>query len=333
MKKWFRELYMNIMLKVVVGKRYNRGKGEDEEEETRSYGEVISEWFHYLGQFLVAIALPFLDWLDLGGYKKIMKRVARELDYIVGKWLEEHRRKSSFDNVKEENDFMDVLIQVVEDDDDVAVTPFQTLIAGGSDTTTVMLTWTLSLLLNNPYALRKAQEELDTQVGQDRQVNESDIKNLCYLHAIVKETLRLYPATFLNATKVCTKDCTIAGYHVPKGTWLIVNTWKLHRDPNIWQDPCEFRPERFLSPNQRGVDVIGMDFEMIPFGARRRRCPGIGLACQTLHMVLATLLHNFVISTPNGEPVDMSAIAGLTNAKATPPEVLISPCLHATIDA
>ncbi|KAM0012021.1 putative cytochrome P450 [Helianthus debilis subsp. tardiflorus] len=238
----------------------------------RRYGEVISEWFQYLGQFLVADALPFLDWLDLGGYKKIMKRVARELDYIVGKWLEEHRRISSFDNVKEENDFMDVLIKVVEDDDvagynadTIIKATSATLIAGGSDTTTVMLTWTLSLLLNNPYALRKAQEELDTQVGQDRQVNESDIKNLCYLHAIVKETLRLYPATFLNATRVCTKDCTIAGYHVPKGTWLIVNTWKLHRDPNIWQDPCEFLPERFLSPNQRGVDVIGMDFEMIPF--------------------------------------------------------------------
>ncbi|KAJ0580128.1 putative cytochrome P450 [Helianthus annuus] len=339
MKKWFGELNMNIMLKVVVGKRYNGGNGENEEE-MRSYGEVISEWFQYLGQFLVADALPFLDWLDLGGYKKIMKRVARELDYIVGKWLEEHRRKSSFDNVKEENDFMDVLIQVVEDDDvagynadTIIKATSATLIAGGSDTTTVMLTWTLSLLLNNPYALRKAQEELDMQVGHDRQVNESDIKNLCYLHAVVKETLRLYPATFLNATRVCTKDCTIAGYHVPKGTWLIVNTWKLHRDPNIWQDPCEFRPERFLSPNQRGVDVIGTDFEMIPFGAGRRRCPGIGLACQTLHMVLATLLHNFDISTPNGEPVDMSATAGLTNAKATPLEVLISPRLHATIDA
>ncbi|KAI7747508.1 hypothetical protein M8C21_016710 [Ambrosia artemisiifolia] len=333
MKKWFGELNMNTMLKVVVGRRY---KGDSEyEEEMNGYGKVISEWFQYLGKFLVADALPFLDWLDLGKYKKTMNRVSEELDSIVGKWLEEHLRKRSSSSVEEVNDFMDVMIRAVEDNDlagynndTIVKATCATLIAGGSDTTTVMLTWTLSLLLNNPYAMKKVQEEIDTLVGKDRQVNESDIKNLFYLHAVVKETLRLYPATFLNATRVCTENCTIAGYHVPKGTWLIINTWKLHRDPNIWLDPCEFRPERFLSPNHRGVDVKGTDFVLVPFGVGRRRCPGIGLACQTLHMVLATLLHNFDMSTPNGAPVDMSATAGLTNAKATPLEVLVSPRLH-----
>ncbi|KAI3773845.1 hypothetical protein L1987_48382 [Smallanthus sonchifolius] len=166
MKKWFGELNMNTMLKAVAGKRYTGGDSEDEEE-MMSCREVIREWFQYLGQFLVAYALPFLGWLDLGGYEKTMKRVARELDSMFGKWLEEHRRKRSSGNGTEVNDFIDVMIQ--------------SLIAGGADTSTVMLTWALSLLLNNRYALRKAQEELDTQVGKDRQVNESDIKNLVYL--------------------------------------------------------------------------------------------------------------------------------------------------------
>ncbi|XP_076946430.1 cytochrome P450 CYP82D47-like [Bidens hawaiensis] len=331
MKKWFGELNMNIMLKVVASKRYT-GSDTEDDQEMLNYREVISEWFQYLGQFVAADALPFLDWLDLGGYKKTMKRVARELDSLVGKWLEEHRRKRSSGDAIEVNDIIDGLIQVVEDDDvagynadTIIKATSATLIAGGSDTTTVMLTWTLTLLLNNRYALRKAQEELDTKVGKDRQVNESDIKNLVYLQAIIKETLRLYPATFLNAPRVFTKDCIIAGYHVPKGTWLIINTWKLHRDPKIWSDPCEFKPERFLSPNHMGLDVKGTNFELIPFGVGRRRCPGIGLADQTLHIVLATLLQKFDLSTPNAAPVDMSAIAGLTNAKATPLEVLISP--------
>ncbi|KAI7747509.1 hypothetical protein M8C21_016711 [Ambrosia artemisiifolia] len=339
MKKWFGELNMNTMLKVVAGKRYTGCDGEDEEE-MMNCREIIREWFHYFGQFFVADALPFLDRLDLGGYKKATKKVARDLDSMIGKWLEEHHKKRSVDNAEETNDFMDVMIQVLEDDDlagysvdTVIKATCETLIAGGSDTTSVMLTWTISLLLNNRYALVKAQEELDMQVGKDRQVNESDLKKLVYLQAIVKETFRLYPATFLNPPRAFTKDCSIAGYHVPKGTWLLINTWKLHRDPNVWSNPCNFIPERFLSPNHMGIDVKGTDYELIPFGAGRRRCPGIGLAGQTLHMVLATLLQNFDLSSLNGAPIDMSASAGLTNGKATPLEVVVSPRLHTRIDA
>ncbi|XP_076903300.1 cytochrome P450 CYP82D47-like [Bidens hawaiensis] len=338
MKNWFGELNMNTMLKVVAGKRYTGGDGEDEEEMMRCR-EVIKEWFKYFGQFLVADALPFLDCFDLGGYKKTIKQVALQLDSMVGKWLEEHHRKRSSGDASEVKDFMDVMIQVVEDDDvagynadTIIKATCETLIAGGADTISGMLTWTLSLLLNNRYALRKAQEELDTQVGKERRVNQSDIKILVYLQAIVKETLRLYPATFINAPRAFTKDCTIAGYHVRKGTWLLINTWKLHRDPKIWSDPCEFRPERFLSRNHIGLDVLGSNFELIPFGVGRRHCPGIGLAGQTLHMVLATLLQNFDISTPNCAPVDMSPSAGLTNGKATPLQVLVSPRVHALIN-
>ncbi|KAM0066851.1 putative cytochrome P450 [Helianthus debilis subsp. tardiflorus] len=332
MKKWFGDLTLNTMLKVVVGKRYTRGVDSEDEEEMMSCRGVLREWFQYLGQFLVADALPFLDWLDLGGYKKTMERVARELDSIFGKWLEEHCRKRSSGNATEVKDFMDVMTEVVEDDntagynaDTIIKTTCQTLIAGGSDTTTIMLTWTLSLLLNNRHALRKAQEELDTQVGKDRRVNESDIKNLVYLQAIVKETLRLYPAGFLGGPRAFTKDCTVAGYHVPKGTWLLTNMWKIHRDPKVWSDPCEFRPERFLTPDQMAFDVKWTEFEFIPFGAGRRCCPGIAFAYQMLHMVLATLLQNFEMSTQSGAPVDMSALPGMTNDKAFPLDVLVSP--------
>ncbi|KAF5809070.1 putative cytochrome P450 [Helianthus annuus] len=339
MKKWFGELNMNTMLKLVAGKRYTGGVDGEDEEEMMSCRGVIREWFQYLGLFVVADALPFLGWLDLGGYQKTMEQVARELDLMVGKWLEEHRQKRSSGNATEVNDFMDLMIQIVEDNnvagynvDTIIKATCESLIAGGADTTTVMLTWTLSLLLNNRHALRKVQEELDTHVGKDRQLNESDIYNLVYLQAVIKETLRLYPAAFLNAPRAFTKDCRIAGYHVPKGTWLLINIWKLHRDPKIWSDPNEFIPERFLSPNNMHLDVKGADFELIPFGAGRRSCPGIALADQMLLTVLATLLQNFDISTPSDEPVDMSASAGLTNAKATPLEVLVSPRLHAPMD-
>ncbi|XP_024972548.1 cytochrome P450 CYP82D47-like [Cynara cardunculus var. scolymus] len=340
MKRWFGELTMNIVLRMVAGKRYTSTMDNDEdEEETKKLREVMREWFLYLGRFVMADALPFLGWLDLGGYEKTMKRVATELDLIVGKWLAEHRQKRDSDKITGARDFIDVMISEVEsgafenyDADTIVKATCTSLIIGGTDTTSVMLTWALSLLLNNRYALRKAQEELETHVEKDRQVNELDIKNLVYLQAIVKETLRLYPAGFLGGPRAFSKDCTVSGYHVPKGTWLLINMWKLHRDPKIWSDPLEFRPERFLTPNHKDVDVKGGDFELIPFGAGRRSCPGMGFGLQALHLVLATLLHNFDISTPNGAPVDMTETAGMTNAKATPLEVLVIPRLVATIN-
>ncbi|KAI3684780.1 hypothetical protein L6452_34006 [Arctium lappa] len=332
MKKWFGELTMNTVLRMVAGKRYTATVDDENEEEMKKRREVMREWFLYLGRFVVADALPLLGWLDLGGYEKTMKRVAKELDSMVGKWLDEHRRKRDSNKTTGVRDFIDVMISEVEsgafedyDADTIIKANCMTLIVSGTDTTTVTLTWALSLLLKNRYALRKVQEELEMHIGKDRQVNEPDIKNLVYLQSVVKETLRLYPAGFLGGPRAFSNDCIVSGYHVPKGTWLIINMWKLHRDPMIWSDPFEFRPERFLTPNHKDVDVKGRDFELIPFGAGRRVCPGIAFGLQMLHLVLATLLHNFDMSTPNGAPVDMTETAGLTNAKATPLEVLVAP--------
>ena len=204
------------------------------------------------------------------------------------------------------------------------------MVAGGSDTTTVMLTWALSLLMNNRHVLRKAQEELATLVGKERQVNESDISNLVYLHAIVNETLRLYAAAPLGGPREFAEDCIVGGYHVPKGTRLTLNLWKLHRDPRVWSDPSEFRPERFLTTH-KDLDAKGQHFALIPFGAGRRICPGINFGLQMIHLVLARLVHGFELSTRSDAPVDMTESAGLTNMKATPLEVLVSPRLSAKL--
>ena len=137
------------------------------------------------------------------------------------------------------------------------------LITGSTDTTTVTMIWTLSLLLNNSHALKKVQEELDEHVGRERLVNESDINNLVYLQAAVKETLRLYPAGPLSGLRQFTEDCTLGGYHIQAGTRLILNLWKMHRDPRVWAEPLEFQPERFLSSRHKGVDVKGQHFELL----------------------------------------------------------------------
>ncbi|GMY22655.1 cytochrome P450 CYP82D47-like [Fagus crenata] len=259
-----------------------------------------------------------------------MKKTAKELDHMVGEWLEEHKqRKISGHEVKGQQDFMDVMLSNVTVDDDetssydadtITKSTCLALILGGSDTTTVTLTWALSLLLNNHEVLRKAQQELDLQVGRERQVKESDMKNLVYLQAILKETMRLYPAAPLSVPHESIEDRTLARYHVPAGTRLVVNLPKLHQDPHVWSDPSKFKPERFLT-SHKDVDVRGQQFEFIPFDSGRRVCRGISFAVQVMQLTLATLLHAFEISTPSDEPVDMTEKGGQTNLKATPLEV------------
>lgn len=200
------------------------------------------------------------------------------------------------------------------------------MISGGTDTTTVTLTWALSLLLNNPHALRKAQEELDVHVGRERLVNEADINKLIYLQAIVKETLRVYPPGPLSGPREAAEDCTVGGYQVKKGTRVIVNLWKIQTDPRVWPYPLEFKPERFLTTH-KDIDVKGQNFELIPFASGRRACPGISFALQMLHFTLASLIHAFEMSTPSNAPVDMTASFGLTNIKSTPLDVVLKPRL------
>nr|AJD25200.1 cytochrome P450 CYP82D70 [Salvia miltiorrhiza] len=326
MKRWFGELSLSVVVRLVAGRGIGGG-GDADTAETRRWREVMRDFFYLAGMFVPGDALPYLGWLDIGGYEKKMKQTAKEFDGIVEEWVADRRGKE----YSGEKDFIDVMLSVLQgaklpyDVHTVTKATSQVLIAGGTDTTTVVLVWAVSLLLNNRGVLKKAQEELDKHVGRERRVEESDIKNLVYLEAIVKETLRLYPAGPLGGIREFTKECNVGGYHVPKGTWLIVNLWKLHRDPRAWPgDPSEFRPERFL-------DFKGQDFEFIPFGGGRRICPGANFGMHMLHLVLANLLQAFELSTVCDEGVDMSESAGMTNLKATPLDVLVAPRLSPTL--
>ncbi|KAK8552497.1 hypothetical protein V6N12_041089 [Hibiscus sabdariffa] len=335
MKRWFWTLNINTVFKMVIGKRYSEvesSHGEDENERRR---KAIREFFNLTGAFTVADSLPFLRWLDLDGHEKAMKKTVEKLDEILEECLQEHKRKrNSGKSEGEDEDFMDTMLSLLEDGgnlpsydaDTINKVTCLALILGGTDTTMVTITWALSLLLNNRDVLKKVQHELDTCVGKDRLVQESDIKNLVYLQAIIKETTRLYPAAALSVPHESVEDCTTAGYFIPAGTRLLVNLSKLQRDPKVWSNPDEFRPERFLTTHKH-VDVRGQNFEFMPFGSGRRVCPGISFALQVLHLNLATLVQSFEIRTPLDEAVDMRESAGLTNLKAEPLDVVCTPRL------
>ncbi|KAJ4833155.1 hypothetical protein Tsubulata_028545 [Turnera subulata] len=326
MNKFFEGLTFNISLRMIVGKRYSSSTYSAENSEAWRYKKAIEKALYLSGIFVMSDAIPWLEWMDIDGHVSAMKETSKELDSVIRTWVEEHLRKRSEDQQGKINDgecdFLDVMIANLQPEAEIsghsrdvilkATVMILTLTGSGSTATT--LTWALSLLLNHPTALKLAQAELDTHVGKGRWVEETDIENLKYLQAVVKETLRLYPPGPLTGIREAMEDCTIGGYYVPKGTRLVVNIWKLHRDPRIWENPCEFQPERFLTTHA-DIDFRGQNFEYLPFSSGRRSCPAINLGVAVVHLGLARVLQGFDITTIGGLPVDMTESPGIALPK------------------
>ncbi|RYQ88475.1 hypothetical protein Ahy_B09g095645 isoform A [Arachis hypogaea] len=320
----------NINVQMIAGKRFSDEAIKEEDSEGWRLRKAIRDATYLSGVFVVADAIPWLGWFDFQGYVGFMKRTAKELDSILHRWMVEHIEKRG----EFENDFLDVIISAFEENDEIYGHKRDTVIKAtalmlvltGSGSTAITLTWALSLLLNHPNAMKAAKEELDTIVGKHKWVQESDIKDLKYLQAIVKETLRLYPPAPLTGIREATEDCYLNGYYISKGTRLFINLWKLHRDPKTWSNPNAFEPERFLNACS-GVDFRGQDFEFIPFSSGRRSCPGMTFGMQVVHLTLARLIQGFDMSTKGGAEVDMSEGLGVALPKKHALDIVLKPRL------
>jgi cytochrome P450 len=204
----------------------------------------------------------------------------------------------------------------------------QDFFSAGTDSTAVSTEWTLSELINNPRVLKKAREEIDSIVGKDRLVDESDVQNLPYIRAIVKEAFRMHPPLPVVKRK-CTQECEIDGYVIPEGALILFNVWAVGRDPKYWEKPLEFRPERFIENVGEGeaasIDLRGQHFQLLPFGSGRRMCPGVNLATAGMATLLASIIQCFDLEVPgpNGQilkgidaKVSMEERPGLTVPRA-----------------
>ena len=200
---------------------------------------------------------------------------------------------------------------------------WQDAVLGGTGTTTSTVEWTIAELLKHPNTLNKVQQELTKVVGLNNKVEESHLRELTYLNAVIKETLRLHPPAPFLIPRYPSQSTTIGGYEIPQGTKVFVNIWAIHRDPSVWDNPLEFRPERFLvNSNPSGGHKFNLnsgngEFNL-PFGSGRRVCPGIPLADRLVAYLVATLLHLFEWKVPHGTELEFSDKFGITIKKRVP---------------
>ena len=190
---------------------------------------------------------------------------------------------------------------------------------GGSDTTSTTLEWAIAELIKNPVTMKRAQEEVRRVVGNKSKLEENDVNQMDYLKCVIKETLRLHPAAPLLAPRETTSRAKLRGYDIPEKTMVYVNVWAIHRDPELWENPEEFLPERFENSK---VNFNGQDFQFIPFGSGRRKCPGMTFGLASAEYMLANLLYWFDWKLPRtgapGHALDMCEMFGLTVNKKVP---------------
>ncbi|KAK4413416.1 Trimethyltridecatetraene synthase [Sesamum alatum] len=240
--------------------------------------KMLDEWFLLNGVFNIGDWIPWLSFLDLQGYVKRMKALYKKFDRFHNYVIDDHQTRMASEKDSVPGDVVDTLLRLAEDPNlEVKLTRdgikglIQNLLVGGTDTTATTIEWAIHEILKHPQIIKKAKEELDRVIGRNRWVEEKDYSQLPYIDAVIMESMRLHPLTTLLAPHYAMDDCKVAGYDIAKGTTVLINTWSIGRDPNSWDSPLEFLPERFLN---KEIDIMGSNFAMLPFGSGRRRCPG-----------------------------------------------------------
>ncbi|XP_052190150.1 cytochrome P450 89A2-like [Diospyros lotus] len=223
--------------------------------------------------------------------------------------------------------------------DDDMVSLCSEFLNAGTDTTSTALQWIMANLVKYPHVQAKLYEEITAIVGPppqlktkelDAAIREDDLQRMPYLKAVVLEGLRRHPPGHFVLPHAVNEDVDLEGYMVPKSSTVNFMVAEMGWDPNVWEEPMEFKPERFLDGNghgmNEGVDITGSrEIKMMPFGAGRRICPGFGLALLHLELFVANLVWYLEWKAVDGDEVDLSEKQEFTVVMKNPLRAHVSP--------
>ncbi|KAM3327374.1 hypothetical protein P3S67_002500 [Capsicum chacoense] len=290
--------------------------------------DVIWGIMNELGKPNLVDFFPILEKIDLQGIRRLtathIGKLLKLFDGLINERLEERRR-----GFTEKSDVLEMFLNISEEnpeeiDHNHIKFVFLDLFGAATDTTTSTVEWAMAEMLKQPEIMKKAQTELAEIIGEGISVEEV-VSRLPYLQWIIKETLRMHPPVPLLVPRKVEQDVELCSYIILKGSQVLINVWAIGRDVTFWEDPLMFKPERFWSSN---MDIKGQDFELIPFGAGRRICPGVSLALRMVPVILGSLLNSFnwkLEADIGSKDLDTEEKFGITLAKAHPLRAIPSP--------
>ncbi|GJQ92248.1 cytochrome P450 76C1-like protein [Tanacetum coccineum] len=259
------EIAFKAEVNVVTSMLWGRSKSSEMKDYSR-FEDEFRQVEHKIIALLVAPNisdfLPMLSRFELQGVKQEMKKqfeyLDRILDTIIKERIEEtSSKRNGMDVVKE--DGKKILLELKDRKDcpksfsmDHVKALLVDMVIAAIDTTSTMVEWVMTEILNNPGVIKNVQDELTEVIGM-KIVEESDVPKLTYLDAVVKETFRLHPLLPLLIQRCPDESCMMAGYTIPKGTIMYMNVWAIHRDPDVrgrsGSNACHItRPVGFKNP-------------------------------------------------------------------------------------
>ncbi|MCC6893057.1 MAG: cytochrome P450 [Anaerolineae bacterium] len=241
------------------------------------------------------VQLP--DWLPLPKTRQMYRDVA-ELDIIIQRFIDARRA-----NGEDKGDLLSMLLQARDDDgspmsDQQLRDELMTIFLAGHETTAMALTWTWYVLMTHPEILAKVKAEVDAALG-DRPATLADLANLKYSEMVLKESMRLYPPVS-SAGREPIEDIEIGGYTLPKGSLVTIAIYAMHRNPEIFENPETFDPERFSPENEKKIPR----YAYLPFGAGPRVCIGNSFAMMEARLILATMVQHADLTLVPGQKIE-----------------------------
>ncbi|KAF2317693.1 hypothetical protein GH714_039586 [Hevea brasiliensis] len=295
----------SIIAKTSIGKKFKRQE---------QIIELITDAIAAAGGFSVVDLFPSYKLLHvISGMNSKLRRIHREVDEILEEIIDEHKANKAAASEIEAENILDVLLDMqglefpLTNDNIKAI--ILEMFGAASDTSSVTTEWAISEMMN-PLVMKRAQVEVRDIFSDKGDVDEAKLHELKYLKLVIKETLRLHPPLALIPRECCERT-KLNGYDIYPKSRVLINAWAIGRDPNSWTDPERFYPERFLNSS---VDMKGTNFELIPFGAGKRMCPGISMAMANIELSLAQLLYHFKWKLPGEaqqQDLDMGEAFGL----------------------
>ncbi|CAI9098875.1 OLC1v1035603C2 [Oldenlandia corymbosa var. corymbosa] len=291
--------------------------------------QVLKEALPLVTSFDISDLFPSYKFLhSFSWMRKQFVDVHEKIDKIFDSIILEHveNRAATRKGMAEssEEDLVDVLLRLKESgslripiNNDHVKAVLIDMFSAGTETSSSIVEWAISEMIRNPTVMARARDEIRREFNGKQIIDEEDAHKLRYLKLVIKETLRLHPPGPLLVPRECREECEVDGYTIPVKTRVLVNAWAIGRDPEYWENPECFDPDRFENSS---IDFNGTHFEYIPFGAGRRMCPGISFGVANIELPLALLLYHFDWEMPNGlkpDDLDMSETTGLAASRKT----------------
>ncbi|XP_072942062.1 cytochrome P450 4d2-like [Epargyreus clarus] len=247
----------------------------------------------------------------LTSYKRIQDEVLKVLHGQTKDVISKRRKELKILNItqldpqselgiRNKHAFLDLLLLAETDgqrvSDEHVREEVDTFMFEGHDTTTSGICFALYILSKHPDVQEKILQEQKDILGDDlnRDPTYSELQQMKYLEQVIRESLRIYPSVPL-IERLITKDTDIAGIHVKSNTSIIIDIFHMQRNPELFEDPLEFRPERFESHNMKNA------FSWMAFSAGPRNCIGQKFALMEMKTTLAGVIKHFKLLPVNKE--------------------------------